>query len=327
LDTDVSRGEAVLESFLLWNERQNEAFTKQYMVLFVDIASAEQKKIFLGEGEAKICRYCGDDPTRTTFKEVSHAIPIFLGNKTIIDLLECDRCNHHFGDHLENSFANYTHPFRPLQRTRGRSGVPVYKDKNLRVSAKGYSHLEIWAHGDLGLEDLKVDGKNQLKLPMQRLPYYPTAIHKSLIKIALALTPAEDHSRFGDIKRWLLEKNHHPGVIGFGPVMEWIINGPTSPDHIRCIIARAKEHARDTVFEYQLVLRFGNFQYQLTIPLSEEAGKEKSFVRAPLLMPDEHFRAFGLSNFEDKNFESGERVANEEVFLGLKFEKAGEATG
>lgn len=311
----------MLESFLRWNERQNHAFTSRYQVLTVDIASAEQQKIFLGEGELRVCRYCSDDSTRTTFKEQSHAIPIFLGNKTVIDLLECDRCNHHFGDHLENSFANYTHPFRPVQRTRGRNGIPVYKDKDLRVAANGSSELEIWAHGNLGFEDLKVEGKNQLNLPMKRLPYYPTAVHKSLIKIALALMPAADLSRFGDLKRWLLEKNHRPGVIGFGPIMEWIINGPTSPDQIRCIVARANEHCKDTVFEYQLIFRFGNFQYQLTIPLSEEAGKEKSFVRAPLLMPDEHFRAFGLSNFEDKIFESGERVANEEVYLQLKFEE------
>jgi hypothetical protein len=79
-------------------------------------------------------------------------------------------------------------------------------------------------------EDLKVVGKNQLKLPMKRLAYYPTTIHKSLTKIVLALMPAADHSRFRDLRRWLLQKDHRPGVIGFGPIMEWRINGPTNPD-------------------------------------------------------------------------------------------------
>jgi hypothetical protein len=311
----------MLEKFLRWNDVQNKAFTERYQVLSVDIESAVQKKIFLGEGEPRICRYCGDDSTRTTFKEQSHAIPIFLGNKTVIDLLECDRCNHHFGDHFENSFANYTYPFRPLQRTRGRNGIPVYKDKDLRVAATGPSQLEIWAHGDLDYEDLKVEGKNQLELPTKRQPYYPAAIQKSLIKIALAVMPSEDHSRFIDLKRWLLEKDHRPGFGGFGPIMEWIINGPTNPDQIRCIVARAKEHCRDNVFEYQLIFRFGNFQYQLVIPLSDEAGKEKYYVRAPLLMPDEHFLIYGLSDFKDKNFESCERVENEEVCLQIQYEK------
>lgn len=66
----------MLEKFLRWNDVQNKAFTERYQVLSVDIESAEQKKIFLGEGESRICRYCGDDSTRTTFKEQSHAIPL-----------------------------------------------------------------------------------------------------------------------------------------------------------------------------------------------------------------------------------------------------------
>lgn len=59
-------------SFLGWNERQNAAFTSRYQVLTVDIASAEQKKMFLGEGEVRVCRYCGGDSSRTIFREQSH---------------------------------------------------------------------------------------------------------------------------------------------------------------------------------------------------------------------------------------------------------------
>lgn len=316
----------MLEKFLRWNERQDKIFSERYeLIAFENIASATQKKRYLGEDETKVCRYCGDDATRTTFKELSHAIPIFLGNKTVIDLLECDRCNHHFGDHFENSFANYLHPFRPVQRTRGRNGVPVYKDRDLRIEATGPSHLEIWAHGSLDFDDLKVEGHNRLKLPMQRLPYYPTAVHKSLIKIALAVMPADSQHRFGDLKRWLLQTNHRPALIGF-PVMEWIINGQTNPEHIQCALLRANEEFRDTVFEYQLIFRFGNFQYQLTIPVPEESGKQKHLVRAPLLMPEQHFRTFGLSNFDDKNFESAERVSSEDVCLQMQYEN-GDAAG
>jgi len=309
----------MLDSFLRWNDRQDQAFAECYRIISVEIESPNQKKIYLGQNQPRLCRYCDEGPEHTTFKEKSHAIPMFLGNRTIIDLMECDRCNHHFGSHFEDSFANYIHPFRPLQRTRGRKGIPGYKDEDLRIQALTPSFLEISAHGKLDFDDLKVEGERRLKLPMKRLPFYPTAVHKSLIKIALALMPAEDHVRFGDLKRWLLAKDHRPRVRGFGPVMEWFISGPTNPDRIRCIVARAKEEFRDKVFEYQLIFCFGNFQFQLTIPLSAEAGKEKNYVRAPLLMPTEHFRAFGESDFEDKIFESGVRVENEEISVLIQY--------
>ena len=54
------------------------------------------------QSATKCCLWTLSLPCRkkSSFKEQSHAIPIFLGNKTVIDLLECDRYNHNW------SFAN-----------------------------------------------------------------------------------------------------------------------------------------------------------------------------------------------------------------------------
>lgn len=309
----------MLEDFLECNRNRDQALSERYDILTIRIDSPTQPKIYLGAGMPKVCRYCGDDSAVTTFREQSHAIPIFFGNKTVIDLLECDRCNHHFGDHLENSFANYTLPHRPFQRTRGRSGIPVYKDKNFRVSASDQANMLFLAHGDFDFDDLKVKGKKQIKFPLVRQPYYPTAIHKSLVKIALALMPAEDHSRFTLLKSWLLSKDHAPMMSGFVPIIEWVIAGPVNPNGILCVLAKAKERYSN-VFNYQLIFQYGNFQYQLVIPLLEESGQEKAFVYAPLLMPESHFIKYGPSDYEEKYFVSGEKVVGEAVNILIRYD-------
>ena len=310
----------MLDKFLAGNMDRHEAFAERYCIRRIEIESATQQKIQLGLGESKVCRYCGDDESTTTFKEESHAIPIFLGNKTVTDLLECDRCNHHFGDHFENSFAAYTLPHRPFQRTRGRNGIPKYKDQEFRISASDQSNLEIYAMGERDLEAFEVKGKNQLRFPLIRQPYYPTAIHKSLIKIALAMMPAQDHAMFGTLKQWLLRKDHSPAFSGSVPIIEWMISGPVDPNQITCILAKAKKDYEESTFKFQLILKYGNFQYQLVIPLPEESGKNKEYVFAPLLMPDSHFRNYGLSDYCEKTFDSADRVVGEVSEVLIQYE-------
>jgi hypothetical protein len=310
----------MLDEFLATNSARNTVFAERYYILKIDIESANQQKIFLGLGQPRVCRYCGGDESATTFKEESHAIPIFLGNKTIIDLLECDRCNHHFGDHFENSFAAYTLPYRAFQRTRGRNGLPKYKDQEFRIAASDQSNIEISAMGERGLKDLEVEGKNQLMFPLTRQPYYPTAIHKSLVKIALAMMPAQDHAGFGVLKEWLLRKDHSSAFGGSAPVIEWLITGPVDPNQITCILAKAKPDYEESTFKFQLVLKFGNFQYQLIIPLPEESGKNKDHVYAPLLLPESHFKEFGISYFSTKHFDTDERVVGETAEIFIRYD-------
>ncbi|WP_283188830.1 HNH endonuclease [Pseudomonas sp. PMCC200344] len=310
----------MLDKFLAANMNRHEAFAERYYIRRIEIGSATQKKHQLGFGESKVCRYCGDDESATTFKEESHAIPIFLGNKTVTDLLECDRCNHHFGDHFENSFAAYTLPHRPFQRIRGRNGIPKYKDQEFRITASDQSNLEICALGERGLEAFEVEGKNQLRFPLTRQPYYPTAIHKSLVKIALAMMPAQDHALFEPLKKWLLRKDHSPAFSGSAPIIEWMISGPVDPNQITCILAKAKKSYEKSTFKFQLILRYGNFQYQLVIPLPEENGKNKIRVFAPLLMPDSHFREYGIPDYCEKSFNSGDRVVGEMSEVLIQYE-------
>ncbi|WP_053184898.1 HNH endonuclease [Pseudomonas thivervalensis] len=310
----------MIEGFINSNAKRREAFFNVYETSISTIRSPEQKKESLGLNEVLIYRYCGKEPPEGKFKEVSHAIPIFLGNKTIIDRLECDNCNHHFGDHLEDSFAKYLNPFRPFQRTRGRSGIPTYKDQDLRISASSQDHVDIYMLADQELSSLQMQGENKLKFVLQRQPYYPVAVHKSLIKIAIAMMPSEDHERLAVLKQWLLMKDNQP-IMSNIPVIEWAASGPINPNRIVCMVGKAREEFRSEYFLYTFIFCYANMQYQLIVPvMDEEAGRNKAFVFAPVLLSDSHFRAYGPCGHVEKYLDSDQQVRGESVELLLKYE-------
>lgn len=74
----------MIEKFIKDNENRARALTERYVLHAFIVSSPTQPKHKLGYEQPKICRYCGKDESMTTFREESHAIPIFLGNKTII---------------------------------------------------------------------------------------------------------------------------------------------------------------------------------------------------------------------------------------------------
>ncbi|MFV0468355.1 MAG: HNH endonuclease, partial [Dysgonomonas sp.] len=63
-------------------------------------------KTHLGEKKDKTCRFCGNKHPEVTFKMVTHAIPEFTGNKTLISEYECDICNGLFSQ-METQMSNY----------------------------------------------------------------------------------------------------------------------------------------------------------------------------------------------------------------------------
>ncbi len=70
----------------------------------------EEEKIYLGDKDNRVCRFCKKDSTQTTFRTVAHAIPEFVGNKKLIAHYECDVCNAKFSRLLESHMGNCNHP-------------------------------------------------------------------------------------------------------------------------------------------------------------------------------------------------------------------------
>src|SRR4051812_8829229 len=87
-----------------------------------------QKKQHLIGNVVKKCRFCYKEFPDTNFKMIAHAIPEFMGNKSLISKFECDTCNQYFGK-LENEFASFMLPFNTLAATINKGNkIPKYKN-------------------------------------------------------------------------------------------------------------------------------------------------------------------------------------------------------
>ena len=149
-------------------------FEASYEVVLQNKLSSDSNKIFLGSSEDQVCRYCRRAEPDTTFKDVSHALPEQLGNKALIDLLECDQCNKHFSRLLDDHLAKWSHPFRIAGRIRGKNGIPKYKagDASLTIQRGKESGLAFYIEpGQFG-QSLDVEGK-KLSVEVKRQPYIP----------------------------------------------------------------------------------------------------------------------------------------------------------
>jgi hypothetical protein len=100
--------------------KQMKLFEENYITLFSNIDNLDKKQN-IGVSENRKCRFCGLDEAETTFNTVAHAIPECLGNKTIICLDECDRCNKKFAENLENHLASITLQYRTINMIEGKN--------------------------------------------------------------------------------------------------------------------------------------------------------------------------------------------------------------
>lgn len=302
--------------FLNINRSNDATLSSAYNFKIFQTFSPTDKKQYLGDRDNRTCRYCKKNESQTSFKNESHAIPISLGNKTLIDNLECDNCNKHFADYIEDSFSKFTLPHRSFGRIRGR-GIPTYRDPHIRVSARDQQNLEITVQDDLA-SAINESG-NLITINTTRQPYYPSAVYKMFIKIGICLMDDEDLPELHDLTSWILNRGHTPRVTGT-KVIEWTVPGPLNPNWIKCLLCKAKPDFSDSHFKYMIVLMFGNHQYQAAIPTPSEFNKPKTFIFAPVLAPDSHIEKYGTPTFQDLDLTSGDILRNDTCQVTLSFE-------
>jgi hypothetical protein len=64
---------------------------------------------------------------RPPFRTIAHALPEFIGNKSLIAYDECDGCNEFFSETIEDSLAKMLFPLRTLLLIGGKTGIPTQK--------------------------------------------------------------------------------------------------------------------------------------------------------------------------------------------------------
>jgi hypothetical protein len=165
------------------------------------------KKRRLGQDQPRQCRYCLKTEPETSFRQEAHTIPECLGNRSLISLDECDRCNQQCSQTFEDHFDKFTQPMRTMMGIRGKQGVPNFKSRDGKTKVHfdlKQKHFTIEEQEKAAI--LSENGRNKtLSLTLKCQPYVPLEIYRCLVKMAFGVLPSQELRHFDLTRRWLLE--------------------------------------------------------------------------------------------------------------------------
>jgi hypothetical protein len=235
----------------------------------------EAKKTFLGDKANKKCRYCNKTIKDVTFRNDDHAIPEFIGNRTLYSHYECDICNSKFSRLLESHMANYMNFLHTFSQVRGKNGIPSFKthQKKSRVDI-GTTNVEVQNYEGDNIFSID-ESKKTITFQAKRATYVPIAIYKCLTKMALSIMPENELNNFQTTLKWINEEEHDKSphdlkslfaLMSFAP-------GPHPYPFTSCMLFKRKDDPRDNVPYMLFLLAYGNFAFQIYLPLCSEDRK------------------------------------------------------
>jgi hypothetical protein len=241
------------------------------------------KKIILRASQAGTCRFCGLTKPRVTFRDVAHAIPECIGNRSLTTDYECDECNALFGAGIENDFGNWSKAQRTMSGIRGKKGVPAHKGPN------GIWRFE---HSDGGFQvrqdhdpiAVVNEDERQIILTLGVDTYTPIAVLKAFTKMALSLMPEVELPNFQAALSWIRNPDHSVGLVNDFPVPYTFVPGVAPFAGIAAILLRRLSD--DLPVPYlTFVLTYGNEVFQTIVPCPARdtaiSGKLVHFLRFP----------------------------------------------
>lgn len=152
------------------------------------------------------CMFCGKPYEVWGKRDVAHAISECVGNKRLINFLECYECNHMFGELAENHLGKYIMPYRVVNGIYGKRPSNTVKDGNASDSIVSYGTFRIDQKKNVPVISTEVLETNSLvieksgtgiftpsqnggRLTIPRQNYNPKLAYMSLMKMAYSLLP------------------------------------------------------------------------------------------------------------------------------------------
>lgn len=158
----------------------------------------------------RVCRFCGLDSTKTTFKKAAHIAPQCLGNKFGISDFECDACNARFSVY-ESHLAYFLGIQQSFSGSLSRKGIPTLKSSKKDLEVR---QMNIRGVDGLLIKKTGTDSKaiawtenDVITITFSKGSYKPNYVYKALLKIALCALPATDVSKYAPAFNYLLEDN------------------------------------------------------------------------------------------------------------------------
>jgi hypothetical protein len=228
----------------------------------------DSSKTYLGTKEPRTCRYCGKSAPDVSFSKDAHAIPAFLGNRSVFSYYECNECNNDFSEYLEDHFAKMLHGVRTTLRIRGRKTVPSYKTpkKLTRIDVVG-DRLEVSQNVIDPVADIDQDDVSA-RFGLETQPFVPLAVYKCLSKIAISVMPEAELRHFVHTIEWINDRDIANGAGTFKDAYAYraLTPGPL-PDRYGWAQLFRRRHDSFRVPYMVLVVVCMNLTFQIYIPL------------------------------------------------------------
>lgn len=253
-----------------------------YEPLVVYHLKNEQEIMLKNSSAKRICRFCGKGEPEVTFKKVAHAIPHFIGNRTLKSEYECDVCNGKVFSPMESQFSQFMGIYHTFHEVSKGGKVPTYRNNSKENSKIVVENRSIKIDCVEG-EDLVsvIDKKNHTVEIKAKRSYVPQSVYKIFIKMALTIMPESEMHHFRNTLDWLISKKK----FGYNLcLIERRYEGLKNPFGFdSCMIFRRKADHKDNVPAYVFGLAYYNFFFQTFIPLCDEDKILKGEVKMPYI--------------------------------------------
>lgn len=235
-----------------------------------------RKKIYLGDKNNRICRFCLKKHPQTSFKNVSHTIPEFLSNKSLLSYYECDICNKYFSI-FDSEFARLLLPFNTFSSTKNKknktpkfnNGLEVFEDENSKINIKNLP------------ENIIGDGKN-IEFQLQTPTYIPNYVYRSIIKIGISLIGDEKINNYHSEIAWLMSLTND--TLTQSSMIFSLFPFDRPIQKIRCVLLERKLNVSRNIPKTLMTLSYKNFSFQTFFPLNS-SEKFKTFYPHPYILP------------------------------------------
>lgn len=253
----------------------------------------DKRSLVLGNKKIRICRYCRRNENEVFFRNKAHTIPKTLGNTFVKCYYECDECNSIFGKY-ETDLTNFiglrgyiepkeNYGYKKLKTYKSNSGKGV-----LYTSKRG---IEI---SDLNNEIFEEIEKGRvLKSKINKKPFVPLLVYKSLIKSCLSVIKNEAMEDYEETLKFLLTSNKDNELI-----IKWFSILPNiwlGDFHINYPIIyifkkseaflKSEENKRVIIPDKTFLIYFKDICYQVFVPFERQDANMKNYDQNNILFP------------------------------------------
>lgn len=241
----------------------------------------------------------------------------------LVSYYECDSCNSKFSKTLESHMSNYMKVFHTLSQVRGKKGVPSYV-KGGEKSGIRYTSTGINASHHKGEKENFIINEEEktITFKVTRDTYIPIAIYKCLTKMALTIIDDDELPYFQNAIKWINEEDHNKSTFKISDLkcIFSLTPGPLPHDFTTCLLFKRKEKHKDNVPYMQFLLAYGNFTFQIYLPMSEKDPEKGTYSITPIPTPFDLKNEFGAPKYSILNFTSTKKIKNEEVSMKMSYE-------